>query len=211
ETFVALRAVRRHADEIRALAPQNITPELIDQGAAGMKLHGEGRVSVQNNSFDGGNIRWRRQTGHFHVAESVKREVRLILLRSFSGKNETVGGFCGAQIVGVQRAVGVHDFRKAQLHLFASGSGNPQSRHAGKVLPEVIDDDTWLGATDAFGVEQFLDADWWKRLRDDGRLNRVHEFGRLPLRVIESRGIPARLLSPRVVGLTIVNFRLPDG
>ena len=52
-----------------------------------------GSVGVQNDSFDGGNVRRRGKTRQFDVAESMKGEARLILLRAFSGKNEAIVAF----------------------------------------------------------------------------------------------------------------------
>ena len=47
EALVALRAVGGHADKVGALAPEDVAPELVDHGAAGVQVDGERRVGVK--------------------------------------------------------------------------------------------------------------------------------------------------------------------
>src|SRR5579862_5789045 len=59
-------------------------------------------------------------------------------------------------------------------------------------------------------MQQAVDADGLKVLRDDRGLEGLNHFNRLPLGAGESGGAPFWLLAARIVSFAIVNFTLED-
>ena len=90
--------------------------------------------------------------GQLDVAETEVREARLPLLDARAFRDVVCGGPRGAQVGGVERAVGLQHFGEAHLDL-ASGLGlHAQARPAGDVLAEIVDVDVGAAAVDGDGL-----------------------------------------------------------
>ena len=173
QTLVALRAIRGHTDEVGALSPEDVAPQLIDHRAAGLQLHRDGRVGVHGHRLHGIKVWLVRQAGHFDIAKAVKGKVRLELLLAFAGKNIVVGGFRGAQVVDVEGAVRIQHFSKAQLNVGTRSASHLQPRHSGQVLAEVVDVNSRLGVGDGRRGERLVGTYGLEGLRNNLRLHRA--------------------------------------
>ena len=115
QAFIALRAVGGDADEVGALAPEDVAPKLVDQGAAGFELGGEGCCGVEDDALDRIECGLVGKAGEFEIAVAVEGELRFELFDSLPGEGEVVGGFCCTEIIGIEGAVGVEDFAGSDL------------------------------------------------------------------------------------------------
>jgi hypothetical protein len=211
EALVALRAVGGDADEVGALAPKDVAPELIEHGAAGSELCVEGGIGVDHFCGDGRDVGPGGKAGELDVAEAVEGEGGLVSLFSVTGKSEIVCGERGAEVFGVDGAVGVEDFGKAKTNLCARFTLDADVREACHVLTEVVDVDARRGLGEGFGVEGHFDADGLVVLRNDGGLERLDGLGRMPAGVAEAGGRPPGLLETCVVRLAVVDLGFLDG
>ena len=78
EALVALRAVGRHAQEVAALAPDDVLLELVDQRAGALEGPARRRGGVDYAARDRTGLRLTRIARNLDVAEAVERETRLV-------------------------------------------------------------------------------------------------------------------------------------
>lgn len=114
QAFVAGGGVGGDGEEIAAQAPGDVAVELVEQRDVGLELHGEGRVGVDHLPDDGVERRPAGVAGHFDVAEAVEGEAGLVGLPAAALEGVVVGRGGGAEVGGVDGAVGVEYLRVAQ-------------------------------------------------------------------------------------------------
>ena len=104
--------------------------------------------------------------GHFDVAEAVEGEPRLPDLLALALEDVGVGAPGGAEILGVDRAVGVEHFGEAEDDLRAGRPADLQPREAGEVLAQVEHEDPRLRLGDLHRLQHagLLHRDAGKRL-----------------------------------------------
>ncbi len=208
QALITLRAIRGHADEVGALSPEDVAPQLVDHRAAGVQLYGKGRVGVQGHRLHGSKVRLIGQARHFDIAEAVKRKVRLKLLLAFAGKNIVVGRFRRAQVVDIEGAVRIQHFCEAQLNVGTRGASHAQPLHSGQVLAEVVDIGSRFGVGDGRRGQCLVGADGLEGLRNNFRLQRLDQIDLLPMCVGKAGRIPTCLLFSRIVTFAVVDLRL---
>ena len=78
QALVALRAVGGNGDEVAALAPVDVAPELVDQLVRALEPSGARRVGVHDAARDRLRARLAGEAAHLDVAEAVEGEARLV-------------------------------------------------------------------------------------------------------------------------------------
>src|SRR6266403_3239379 len=78
QALIALRAVCRHSDEVRTLAPQNIAPQLVDHAVAGLELRGEWSIGVKHNRLHIVDLWLTPQSRNLDISKTMEGERRSI-------------------------------------------------------------------------------------------------------------------------------------
>ena len=143
----------------------------------------------------------------------MEGELRLELFLAAPGEDEVVGGKGGAQVVGVDGAVGVDDFGGADANVGACRAVEAEVLDAGEVLAEIDDIDAGFRLGDGFGGEGALDADGLEVLAIDLDAGEVGlpELDRLPAFRVEAGEVPAGLDEAGVLGFAVVVLSFEDG
>ncbi len=169
QALVALRAIGRHTQKIAALSPQNIAPQLVHRRVGRLELDRKRRGGIEDDALDGVSRRRPRISGQFNIAESVESEVRLERFSSLPAQELSVGRLGRAQILGVEFAVWLEHFSKAQLDLGSRLACDVHPRPANHVLTKIEDVHAGLRIGDRLWLQCFVDPDGLKILRDDRR------------------------------------------
>src|SRR5215218_923099 len=197
----ALRTVGRHAEEVAALAPEDVLLELVDQRAGAIERPRTGCGRVDDAPGYSLELRPAGVACDLDVAKAVERETRLVDLLALALQNVGVGLAGRPQVFGVYRAVGVEGLRVAQGH-FRSCLAFDLQVHPPDHVPVKVEDVTaalWLG--DGLRFQLFYYPDALVRLGHEVGVLDLLCFHPVPSRVVESGLCPTRHLPTGVVGL----------
>ena len=106
QPLVALRAVGRDRDEVAALAPGDVPPQLVDHLVGALEPTSPGRVRVHDAAGDRVERRRVGIAGHLDVAEAVEGEARLPDLLAVAAQDVSLDRPCPAQVVDVSEPSG---------------------------------------------------------------------------------------------------------
>ncbi len=203
EPFVALRAVGRDVDEVRAQAPDDVLVQPVQLRVRGAEPARALHVAVMHARQDVALLQVARPAVHLGVAVAVDREARLPRLRSPATEVVDVGGRGGAERACVELTVLQH--LRVPQHDGAAGrpvDRDPQATRV--VLPEVEQEAVVALRRDRHRV-QFVDrADRGAEGRDQDRGIRGARRDRRPPGVGGARGGPAVHQEPGVELLALV-------
>ncbi len=141
EAFVALGAVGGDVDGVAAPAPGDVGLEFVEHVAGGGEGSDGGEVGVEDDAGDPVFLRcgigW--EAGELDIAEAVEGEVGLPLDGAGLCGGVGVGGFGGAIVFVVERAIGVEHFGEAEGDGFVFFDGKVNTGPADHVLAEIED------------------------------------------------------------------------
>ncbi len=155
------------------------------------------RRSVEDHAFDRVRCRSSRVAGKFDVAETVESEVRLERFASLPAQNVSVGGLGRTQVLGVEFAVRLEHFAEADSNFGSSLTRNVQPRPSDHVLAEIEDVDSRRRICNRLGLEDLVDPDGLKILRDHRSRRRRRYRNRSPAASRRTRPGPIQLCSRR--------------
>jgi hypothetical protein len=215
EALVALRAVGGDLEEIAPLAPVDVALELVDERVVAGKRAGARGVAVQYDAGDGIGQEGVGVAVDLDVAKAVEREARLPGLAARVAAEDIVVGLPGgAQVLSVDRAVGIEHLGEAQADHLAGLAANMEANAADHVLAEV-EHPGWGGPDVEFhrrsdGLEFLRRAH--ERPEGRGQFNPgIGEAGdRRPGAVIVAGFVPAAKLAPGVVRFTVDQVGFDD-
>ena len=211
EPFVALRAIRGNADEVGALAPQGIAPQLTDDRIADPQMPGFRQIVMDDDARDvicGGRS---GKAGNFDKAEPVIGEMGLIgFAVGVAPEDVEVGRTRRSQIRLIDMAIGREDFAKAQGNFVACAPFGLEFDPAGEILAEIHHIPTCHGR-DALGRQAHRAPDWRTDHAFETTRSRRRNAHRRPTRVgFEACSGPAGLFETGVIILARVKFAHRD-
>ena len=140
ETFVALRAIGGHFEEVPALAPIDVALKLIDERIATGEITGARGVAVEHNSSDRVGRQSFVMSAKFDIAESVKGEFGLPRLAfGIAAEGVEIGDASFTKIVRVEGAVFVEHFTVAQANHLPGFAFDFEANASGDILSKIED------------------------------------------------------------------------
>ncbi len=165
EPLVALRAVRRHREEVALLAPHRVLDEPVDERFGAGEGAGAAQIRVDDDGLQGRGVELARPPGDLGVAEPVEGEGRLEDLDALTGQHERVRRGGGAQRPRAELAVLEH-LRVPQHDLGARRPRDGDPHPADEVLAEVHERPARGRGRDALRAQHLLPAHRLGDLRD---------------------------------------------
>ena len=213
--FVALRAVRGHRQEIAALSPVGIGPQLIYQRRRAVKAARILHFGVQYAGCHRPGRQRLRNAGYFNVAEAPVCQRRIPCLPlGIPAENIHIRILGRAQVLRVQRplpavsgsAAVIEHFGKAEFYRLPRLTRERERCHAGQILPEIIDVGLIRNLTDRNRLHAVHDLDIACKLGNNlpysQRARRGHA-DRRPACPVKAGIRPPRRQTPGVVSLPV--------
>src|ERR1700761_8774536 len=213
ETLIALRAVSGYRDEVAALSPGSELIHLVQRFAGAGKANRWGcGQGVIDNAF------YRRECGRcgecgseygeFDIAKPVKGESRLPGFVTRSRERIGIGSVGVAKVFGIDGAIGIEAFRKAELHHRAARTTNVDADNAHHVLLHVVN------RARSDGVHRFGRQSDGGMNREIGLSGEEHRScrwracdSRGPVARVEGGGAPSVLNEAGIEGFAAIDFR----
>jgi hypothetical protein len=202
ETFIALRAVGRHVQEVAAQPPHDVLVQFVHERVRGVEPAGALHVAVHHDGRDVGGVDIARPAVDLRVSEAMEGELRLPFLDARSRERVAVRRGGGAQRTRAEFAV-LEDLRVAQRDDGTGGPGDADPQPSHEILTEIEHRPARRGRDD-LGDAQLLRAAHEGRHAGAGDRHRVDDRGGRPcLAEADDRG-RARGREARVVLLARV-------